>query len=143
MPLGLFHEGATAIEILDDEVVFDAVAVLEVTDRVDADRIRNAPCLFCQRFHGRDDVGRECIAIGRLQYEEEVVVLRVGGLEVFECDELGILVGEEGAIVIRELESGGAGGDQDGACDRGEDDGPAPADHCARQARGQPVDGLE
>ena len=91
-------------QVFDDQVVVDRVGVLEVADRIDADREGYLPGLFGQAFDRGQRLLREGGLVGRFEHEQEVVVFGVGVLQVFECLQLGVGVREEYAVVGRKLE---------------------------------------
>ena len=91
-------------EVLDDEVVLLGVGVLEVRDRVHADRVRDLPGRLGQFLDGRQGLAIKSRAGFRLHDEEEVVVLRVGVLQFFKRLQLGVGLREEHPVVGGELE---------------------------------------
>ncbi len=117
--------------------------MLKVADRVDADRVGNLPGSLRQSFDRRQRFRRESVAVGRLEHEEEVVVLRVGGLQVLEGHELGVLGGEEDPVVVGELEFCGANADDKAGDGHDDNGGPAPANHTACPSDCQAVDSPE
>ncbi len=78
--LVVIEKRTVAKEILDDEVVLDAIAVLKVADRVDADRVGDLPGFTRQQLHRGYRVARERVSTRGLQNEQKVVVLRVSRL---------------------------------------------------------------
>ncbi len=97
--------GGPLHEVLDDEVVFLGVGVLEVRHRVHADRVRDLPGSLGQFLDGRQGLAIEGPAVPRFHDEEEVVVLRVGVLQFLERLQLRVGLGEEHPVVGGELEA--------------------------------------
>ena len=119
---GLREFGAVAYQVTDREVVAVRPAVLKVGNRVDANGVRNLPGLMRDPLDRAGDFGREYLASTRFHDEHDVVVLRIGVLELLEGLQLRIRRAEEHAVVVRELEvlgaETGSGYEQHGGKDR-------------------------
>ncbi len=135
--------GRVADQVLDDQVVLDRVGVLEVADRVDADRVRNLPGGLGELLDRGQRLGVECTSRTRLDDEEEIVVLRVRVLQVLERLQLGVGLGEEHPVVGGKLEPAGARADDDRQQNRTRDDQPAARDHGPCQRGRETIDCFE
>ena len=101
---------------------------MEVGYRIDAQSERDLPGGFGDLFNGAHHVFAEGEAFGGFDDEHDVVGFGVGVLEGLEGVELRVVVAEEDAVIVGELQLWHAGG----ACedhDQGQaDDNKAPAD---------------
>ncbi len=117
--------------------------MLEVRDRVHADRVRDLPGCLGQFLDGRHRVAIERRAAIRLHDEEEVVVLRVGVLQFLEGLQLGVGLREEHAVVGGELEPCCARANQHGYQHRAQQHDAAVANNASCECRREAVDGSE
>ena len=138
------RQGATAAhQVLDGEIIAIGPGVLKVGDRVDADRIRDLPGLRREPLEGIDQLGLEDRALAGLDHEEDIVVLRVGVLEVIERDQLGVLRTEKDAVVVRERQEAGPATGTDRQEERGGDDHPRAPRHETAKTQGHAVSETE
>jgi hypothetical protein len=117
--------------------------MLEVADRIDADGIRYLPGSLGQLLDRRQRPRIERAPAARLDHEEEVVVLRVGILQILERLQLGICLREEHPVVRREFEPAGAGTDHGRKRYCADNHQPSPPDDAARQCCCETIDCLE
>ena len=115
-------------KIGDDEVVLGGGGVLVVGDGVDAQDVGQLPGFDRKKLDGVEDLGSEDGIIPGSDGEEDVVDLRVGALELLEGEQLGVVIGEEDAVVVVEGETGSAGAGDGGEGEGSDQDEPAPAD---------------
>ena len=108
--LGLFHAPAVTDQVGNGQIISYRLAVLEIAQRIHADRVGDLPGLFGQLLDRVGDFGGEHVPPLRFQHEQNVVVLGVGRLKVFEGEQLRVLFAEEHPVVVGELEIASAGG---------------------------------
>ena len=133
--------GATDYQIADYQVVFFGDGVLEVADRIDAERVGQEPGFGGELFNCRQDFGAEGVARIGDDGEEDVVDFGVGALYGLECEQLRVVFAEEDAVVIIKGEEAHAAAGDQGQQHAEDEQRPALCDYPARVAGGE-VGGL-
>ena len=124
-------------QVPHEEVVAVGGCVLKIGDRIDTPRIRRLPGLFGQP-DGSGKRGLRCgVTVVRNDEEDDVLVLSVGVLQLFQCQKLRVVFIEEDAVVGGEIEQRDAGGGGRNPGQRSQDDQPAALEHALGETPGE------
>ena len=129
----------TLDQIGHDQIIVGGGGVLVVGYGVDTQDERQLPGFQGQKLDRIQNFGCEDFTFARGDGEEDVVDFGIGALQLFEGEHLGIVIGEEDAVVIVERQALSTGSGNQGDGDGSDEDEPAPADDPLGEGAGRAV----